>query len=51
MSVFAKNKITKTFKFQSISLIENGLILKYKNKKPIEMPYSELYQVTSKNSK
>lgn len=49
-SVIAKTTINTT-KFQSLSLVENGLILKCQNKRSIEIPYADLHKVYIKKYK
>lgn len=55
MNTIATNVIAKTTtnttKFQSLSLVENGLILKCQDKRSIEIPYAELDKVYIKKYK
>ena len=55
MNTISLNSSTKTIsntnKFQSLSLIENGLILKFQNKLSIEIPYAEVDKVYIKKYK
>ena len=49
-SVISKTT-TSTTKFQSLSLVENRLILKCQDKRSIEIPYAEMDKVYIKKYK
>lgn len=55
MNTITTNVITKTItnttKFQSLTVVENGLVLKCHNKREIEIPYTELDKVYIKKYK
>ncbi len=55
MNTIATNVIAKTTtnttKFKSLSLVENGLVLKCQDKRSIEIPYAELDKVYIKKYK
>lgn len=48
---FMTRKITNTTKFDSMTVVKDGLILKYRNKREIEIAYTELDKVYIKKYK